>query len=129
MCRLPREAEWEYACRGSVAPQDDCAWSCYFAVPTSKLLPQQANFAESGLQRTTKVGSYEPNPLGIYDLHGNVREWCVDALDKSNRVVRGGGWSDTATDCRAAKRPYLSLSDSFSLVGLRLARVPTGRQE
>lgn len=124
MYRLPREAEWEYACRGGATSQADCIWSFYFQTPTNTLSSQQANFADSALQRTTKVGSYSANSLGIYDLHGNVWEWCEDAYDGSNRVLRGGGWYNSAESCRTAFRGWSAPTGAYNHFGLRLARVP-----
>jgi formylglycine-generating enzyme required for sulfatase activity len=123
--RLPTEAEWEYACRGgapSAAP---------FHVGAS-LATSQANFGAGGanfgavpekgaLRRTCPVGSYKPNAWGLYDMHGNVHEWCADWFDKdyyatspkrgpqgpssgSKRVVRGGNWVFPAHGCRTAFR-------------------------
>src|SRR5262249_31361738 len=67
--RLPTEAEWEYACRaGTTAP--------FHHGPT--LDAAQANFDGAGLKRTARVGSYSPNACGLYDMHGNVWEWCAD---------------------------------------------------
>jgi formylglycine-generating enzyme required for sulfatase activity len=122
--RLPTEAEWEYACREggrSLTP-------FYFGNSLSSL---QANFdgdspyggAAKGpyLQRTTKVGTYEPNQLGLYDMHGNLWEWCHDWYDKDyyknsptkdpqgpdhgdRRVLRGGSWFARGWYCRSASR-------------------------
>jgi formylglycine-generating enzyme required for sulfatase activity len=100
---LPTEAEWEYACRGGATSQQDCAFDFYCDQPSNDLSSEQANFngnfpagsAPKGkyLERTTKVGSYKPNRLGIYDMHGNVWEWCADLYDGGPaRVIRGGCW-------------------------------------
>jgi len=125
MYRLPREAEWEYACRGAATTKEDCAWSFYFETPTNDLSAQQANF-EQTLGRTTKVGSYTLNGLGIFDMHGNVWEWCEDAYDGLIRVYRGGGWFDSAVICRAAYRGGGAPTSAYFSLGLRLARVPSG---
>jgi uncharacterized protein (TIGR02996 family) len=122
--RLPTEAEWEHACRAGTATA--------FAFGPA-LLPWRANFdarasyAGSPVgafpQRTTRVGAYPPNAFGLFDLHGNVWEWCADYFDQTyykrspaadptgpatgNRVsVRGGSWLNTAAYCRSATRDY-----------------------
>ena len=75
----------------------DSAFDFYFDKPVAQLQADQANFEHGkGLKRTCKVGSYKPNRLGLYDMHGNVWEWCEDEqkLDNgaSRRVIRGGSW-------------------------------------
>lgn len=134
MYRLPKEVEWEYACRGG--PQSDnqnSAFEFYFAKPTNTLLPGQANFRtgnERSLNRTCPVGSYQPNVLGLHDMHGNVREWCDDSHKDGDgallRVDRGGSWFNGPTHCRAAFRYANPPSLRFSHQGLRLSRVPAG---
>jgi formylglycine-generating enzyme required for sulfatase activity len=134
--RLPTEAEWEHACRGGATSQEDCAFNFYFSQPTNDLSSEQANFdgsyhagsAPKGkyLERTSKVGSYSPNRLGIYDMHGNVWEWCEDLFEAggSARVIRGGSWRSLATDCRASIR--LRRAPSSRDLSVRLAAVPAG---
>jgi eukaryotic-like serine/threonine-protein kinase len=125
--RLPKEAEWEYACRGGpMADKLDSAFDFYFAKPTNTLLPEQANF-NNGLNRPSKVGSYPPNRLGLYDMHGNVSEWCEDRYDTrtSHRLIRGGSWSPNAVDCRAARRYWITPLSGYYDLGLRLARIPS----
>ena len=128
--RLPKEAEWEYACRGGpMSDKLDSAFDFYFAKPTDTLLSNQANF-NKGLNRPCKVGSYEPNRLGLFDMHGNVWEWCDDteqtAEGVSGRVYRGGGWFTFFGYCRAAARWVNLPSTVDGNHGLRLARVPSG---
>ena len=132
--RLPKEAEWEYACRGGPVDKPTSAFDFYFAKPTNTLLPEQANFAwgdGKGLKRTCKVGSYEPNSLGLHDMHGNVWEWCDDALKGDDGaslwVSRGGSWFDGSEGHRATSRPLNPSSTRFNSLGLRLARVPVGK--
>jgi outer membrane protein assembly factor BamB len=137
--RLPSEAEWEYACRaGTETP---------FHVGAS-LAASQANFngkhpyggAAEGpfLARTAPVGSFKPNAFGLYDMHGNVWEWCADwyAADYykhsptddppgpakgSSRVIRGGCWYSDARDCRSAFRYAELPSGTFYVMGFRVA--------
>jgi formylglycine-generating enzyme required for sulfatase activity len=127
MYRLPREAEWEYACRGAANTQALCGWNFYLRAPTNTLSAQQANFSDSALGRTCTVGLYEANALGIFDMHGNVWEWCEDAFDGSSRVIRGGSWSNAAENCRAAYRSRFTPAYSSINLGFRLARVPSGK--
>lgn len=136
--RLPSEAEWEYACRGAATSKEGCSFDFYFDKPTNDLSSKQANFngnypagnAEKGpnLSRVTKVGSYAPNKLGLYDMHGNVWQWCSDLLDdlSQGRVVRGGSWSNEGRVCRAALRIGFEPTNRDSYIGLRVARVPSG---
>jgi serine/threonine protein kinase/formylglycine-generating enzyme required for sulfatase activity len=130
--RLPKEPEWEYACRGGPVDKLDSAFDFYFAKPTNTLLPDQANFDcgnERALKRTCKAGSYEPNLLGLYDMHGNVHEWCDDAEKATDgaslRVLRGGDGSCDSGGCRAAIRYAHPPSGRYSFLGLRVARVPS----
>jgi formylglycine-generating enzyme required for sulfatase activity len=136
--RLPSEAEWEYACRNASTTKEDCSFDFYFDKPTNDLSSKQASFngdfpsgkAEKGpnLGRPTKVGSYAPNKLGLYDMHGNVWQWCSDLLDELSRgqVVRGGSWSNEGRNCCAAIRIGFEPSNRDCYIGLRLARVPSG---
>jgi serine/threonine protein kinase len=122
--RLPNTAEWEYACRGGpLSDKTESAYDFYFDKPTNQFLPQQMN-AERRLARTCKVGSYQPDRLGFYDMHGNVWEWCNDPERTVNgalgREPRGGGWSTQAACCTAAFR--FGPARWEGRVGLRLAR-------
>jgi formylglycine-generating enzyme required for sulfatase activity len=133
--RLPTEAEWEYACRGGATSEEECSYHFYFDKPTNDLSSEQANFngtAPAGrapkgkfLRRTTRVGAYPSNRLGLCDMQGNVSQWCVDACrEGSGRVFRGGHHLNSGVFCRAADRGMPNPSLQISFLGLRLARVP-----
>jgi uncharacterized protein (TIGR02996 family) len=141
--RLPTEAEWEYACREGGRVRTPF----YFGRTLSSA---QANFdggqpyggAAHGpyLRRTTSVGSYPPNALGLYDLHANVLEWCADWFDPDSyqhgprqdpqgppaspnglRSVRGGPWSGNGHHCRAASRGGYTPDTRDPYSGFRVA--------
>jgi formylglycine-generating enzyme required for sulfatase activity len=133
--RLPTEVEWEYSCRGGPASDPlESSFDFYLDAPSNLLSPDQANFKDGGLKRTCKVGSYRPNRLGLYDMHGNVWEWCADELPAdpkdpkgaSQRLSRGGSWIYGSGLCRAAYRLVSAPSQRNLILGLRLARVPVG---
>jgi formylglycine-generating enzyme required for sulfatase activity len=131
--RLPSEAEWEYACRGGATSLEDCSHHFYFDKPINDLSSEQANFngnypmgkGKVGpyLQRTTRVGAYPSNKLGLCDVHGNVWQW-TDTAEGSGRVFRGGSWGSSGTGCRAAVRLWDAPALRLDYLGLRLARVP-----
>jgi formylglycine-generating enzyme required for sulfatase activity len=145
--RLPTEAEWEYACRGGRS----C--SRPFGIADGGALSSlEANFdgnyqyggAAEGpyLQATSRAGSYRPNALGLFDMHGNVWEWCADwygpypqgeitnptgPAEGSLRVMRGGSWFSHSRDCRAANRGRMEPGSRNYKLGFRLARsIPSG---
>lgn len=144
---LPTEAQWEYACRAGTTT----------ALNSGKNLTNtssDANMNEVGrywynggssyssscapMYGTAEVGSYKPNDWGLYDMHGNVWEWCLDwwtsslpdasdpvgASSGSSRVVRGGGWDDYASSCRSAYHDciYCYPSSCSYDLGFRLSR-------
>ena len=141
--RLPTEAEWEYACRGGVSS------STLFHQGDS-LSSSQANFdgnypaggaaRDWFRERTCLVGSYRPNVLGLYDLHGNVYEWCNDWFSEGYyeegprqnppgpssgtcRVMRGGGWYCGGLYCRTAYRNRCDPAGRNNGLGFRVALV------
>lgn len=135
-CRLPTEAEWEYACR---------AGSAQLFSMGNTLTTAQANFngnfpsqgSEKGEYRKkpVPVGSFSPNAFGLFDMHGNVSEWCADwyapyiAEETNNpkgpaagkhRVYRGGGWSSWGKVLRCASRFFDPMR--FDSIGFRLVK-------
>jgi formylglycine-generating enzyme required for sulfatase activity len=120
---LPTEAEWEYACRAGSKEKFHYG---------NSLSSKQANIADKApfLDKTTKVGPYKPNAFGLYDMHGNVEEWCKDWYEKDYsckesplrdpqgpkagkaRVARGGSWGVSAGYCRSANRQVVELDNS-----------------
>jgi sulfatase modifying factor 1 len=135
-CRLPTEAEWEYACRaGTTTPFNS----------GNNLTTNQANYDGNNpyngnptgvyLGKTQSVGSYPSNAWGLNDMHGNVWEWCSDWYDNygtgsqtnptgpssgSHRVYRGGGWFYSARYCRSSLRDFGYPSSGFNGLGFRL---------
>jgi formylglycine-generating enzyme required for sulfatase activity len=130
--RLPTEVEWEYACRGGVVSEEECSHHFYFGKPTNDLSSEQANFdgnfpfgkALKGayLGRTTRVGAYPSNKLGLCDMHGNVWQW-TDTAEGSDRVNRGGSWGLSGAGCQAASRTRITPTFRSDYLGFRLARV------
>jgi formylglycine-generating enzyme required for sulfatase activity len=144
--RLPSEAEWEYACRAGTATP------FYFG---ETIATDVVNYdgkytygsAPKGIdrQQTTDVGSFPPNNFGLYDLHGNVSEWCADIGHKNYkqapsdgsiweskgddkyRMIRGGSWDDSPWYCRSAARVRGGPDIKREYVGFRvvLSRSPT----
>jgi formylglycine-generating enzyme required for sulfatase activity len=138
---LPSEAQWEYACRaGTTTP-------FYFG---ESITPDLVNYdgqypyglAPKGecRQQTTNVGSFPPNNFGLYDMHGNVWEWCLDdwtdnynnatnngdavtGRNEEMRLLRGGSWLSLSKYCRCADRDCESRDDRFIGVGFRVVAV------
>jgi len=133
---LPTEAEWEYACRAGTRTR-------YSFGNAAGLLGEYGWFNGNSGGKTHAFGQKRPNPLGLYDMHGSVWEWCSDwhansfyaqspSVDPvgpptgSFRVVRGGAWRDRPTRCRSAKRGDSSPGPRFGLIGIRIALTPAG---
>jgi formylglycine-generating enzyme required for sulfatase activity len=134
--RLPSEAEWEYACRaGTTTP-------FYFGETiTGELAHYNASKTYAGepkaefRQQTTPVGQFPPNAFGLYDMHGNVWEWCADTWhdnykdaptdgsvwiengDDNRSPRRGGSWGTYPDNCRSAIRDYYSFRRDYRLYG------------
>ncbi|MFM6537396.1 MAG: formylglycine-generating enzyme family protein [Microcystis panniformis] len=132
--RLPTEAQWEYACRaGTTTP-------FYFG---NRITTKLANYNSNGTkeqyrEKTTDVGSFPPNAFGLYDMPGNVWEWCEDGWHNNYegapidgtawksvsiyielKVIRGGAWYRYSEDCRSASRNSVADFDN-RYVGFRV---------
>lgn len=146
--RLPTEAEWEYACRAGA----DTPFSFTTHIPSHDLGSERANvnvrsqpggsFFSNSLWRSTTVGSYEPNAFGLFDMHGNVGEWCWDWFDEHSysqfadstainpsgpstgqfRILRGGSWHDLSDVARSTSRAAFKPRFSSYTAGFRVAR-------
>lgn len=134
--RLPTEAEWEYACRGGTTT----AYS--FGADISELKNYawfRDNTVSVGEEYAHEVGAKLPNPFGLYDMHGNVCEWCSDRLGRyspgavkdpvgppspDDRLIRGGSWGRFDFCCRSAFRNEFSLLVVFGQTGFRVVLSP-----
>jgi formylglycine-generating enzyme required for sulfatase activity len=129
-CDLPTEAEWEYACRAGTTTR-------YSFGDSPNQLKDHAWYDGNSSGRTHEVGTKLPNAWGLYDMYGNVMEWCADWYeeryyrespkenpqgpdDGSGRILRGGSWYDSAWCCRSTSRGDFP-SHRYSLVGFRVA--------
>lgn len=134
--RLPTEAEWEYACRAGTKTR-------YSFGGDSAGLGEHAWYRENSGQKTQPVGKKHPNKFGLYDMHGNVWEWCWDGWDENYyklfsthkpvvdplgpslatfRVVRGGGWDFSPRSLWSAARVRREPDDKLVSLGFRVAR-------
>ena len=135
--RLPTEAEWEYACRGGTTTRYS-----FGNDPVS--LGEFAWYTGNSDRKTHSVGQKRPNAFGLFDMHGNVWEWCWDGYEAdyykkspaadplvpsqaADRVYRGGGWNNDPRLCRSANRYGYAPGLRYFFLGFRLARVQSGR--
>ena len=125
--RLPTEAEWEYACRAGTTT----------AYSVGDILTKNDANIEGGIIKA--VGSYRPNAFGVYDMHGNVWEWCNDWYGSlqdgeetdpkgpatgTNRVLRGGSFNVIGSQARSSRRFFHTPTYRYRFIGFRLARTP-----
>jgi formylglycine-generating enzyme required for sulfatase activity len=150
--RLPTESEWEYACRARTTGPfagglDGMGWygdnSGRSRLDSDKIWKtDRSNYVKRMLEngcRTRSVGQKKPNGFGLYDMHGNVWEWCMDWFSKdyysqrasdnptgpvsgTDRVFRGGGWGDSERNCRSALRSGDTLTYRSPDLGFRIVR-------
>jgi formylglycine-generating enzyme required for sulfatase activity len=134
MPRLPTESEWEYACRGGTTGDFSCIEAANLAAV--------AWFADDSDGTTHPVGEKQPNAYGLFDMHGNVWEWCNDWYSESfyrsgladvdasgprsgaTRVLRGGSWRNSAPYCRSANRFRYRQGARDYTAGFRIVFVP-----
>ena len=126
--RLPTEAEWEYACRAGTS-------TAYCFGNDARRLGGWADYEENNYVHTVNVGLRRPNAYGLFDMHGNVWEWCLD--DYKNYpgdetptqefhqypVIRGGNWYVEARKCRSANRSRLPGASHGNMLGFRIIRM------
>jgi formylglycine-generating enzyme required for sulfatase activity len=135
--RLLSEAEWEYACRAGT----ETAYAFGDAITKAQARFSEGDWGSAG--STVEVGAFPANDFGIYDMHGNVWEWCEDSWNESyagkpesliqtgdawtagdgnHRVLRGGSWYFNPQDLRAARRNWDDTEDRIDIIGFRVAR-------
>jgi formylglycine-generating enzyme required for sulfatase activity len=129
--RLPTEAEWEYAARGGIMGDKSERYA------GSNNLEEVGWYEANSKNQTQPVGQLQPNNAGMYDMSGNVWEWCYDWYGGypssqqrgpigpdtgSHRIIRGGAWLQSANDCRVTTRQYRRPEEKTVYIGFRLAR-------
>jgi formylglycine-generating enzyme required for sulfatase activity len=148
--RLPTEAEWEYACRAGTTTRYWCGddpesllnIANIYDQSSAKVFPEWAKFAlkgDDGFPFTAQVGSFRPNPFGLYDMHGNVWQWCSDWYGEDyyakspvndpkgpdsgrQHVRRGGAWHSWAMYVRSSFRNYNTPQSRYFNLGFRVVR-------
>jgi formylglycine-generating enzyme required for sulfatase activity len=133
--RLPTEAQWEYACRAGTQ-------TCYYSGQSEADLARVGWSSENSEGKAHPVGQKQPNAWGLYDMHGNVWEYCADFIDDyatmsdtdpvgrvtpHHGAMRGGGWMHGPEQCRAATR--LISNDMFGGAGFRIALTRTRSEQ
>ena len=130
---LPTEAQWEYACRAGTTTDFNNGknWSGNNPCPNMDEVGRYwynggsdySHFCATNAG-TAAVGSYDPNKWGLYDMHGNVREWCLERYSSSgsNRVLRGGSWNNGVFYCASSSRGGSYPSFEYDYYGFRLVR-------
>jgi eukaryotic-like serine/threonine-protein kinase len=146
--RLPSEAEWEYACRAGTTTPFYCGETISTDLANyrgtdweykSKVYPGNYGQGQKGefREKTTEVGIFPANPFGLYDMCGNVWEWCEDewhenyinapingsvwtSLSVDNKLLRGGSWYHNPANCRSAYRDFYNLDDFSHNIGFRV---------
>jgi formylglycine-generating enzyme required for sulfatase activity len=114
--RLPTEAEWEYACRAGTG-------GLYGGSDDPATLDRVAWYSKNTGRGTQPVGKKQENAFGLYDMLGNVWEWCDDTSGAPDRVLRGGSWDLEPRDCRPARRSRSAPDARYSNLGFRVAAV------
>jgi len=133
--RLPTEAEWEYACRAGTTTRFSCGED-----RADSAIGDYAWFTRNSEFMSHPVGLKKPNPWGLYDMHGNIMEWCLDRYERVTggakvnnsaasatgnlRVARGGSWLYEAKACRSANRDDYAPSNRCSDIGFRVVLAP-----